>query len=157
MPDVTIRKAQPRDLRVVADFVVAMARDSEGVELDLETVEAGVRAALEDPTKGVYYLAEADEGVVGQVLVTTEWSDWNCCEYWWLQSVYVLPHCQRRGVFAALYRHILERARGASVAAIRLYVHRQNDAARSAYEHVAMRETDYTVFETRLRSSSTDA
>ncbi|MGC9318947.1 MAG: GNAT family N-acetyltransferase [Armatimonadota bacterium] len=148
--EVTVREAEPRDFRIIADFVVAMARESEGIDLDLETVEAGVTAALGDRSKGVYYVAEADEGLVGQALVTTEWSDWNCCDYWWLQSVYVRPRWRRRGVFGAIYRHILSRARRGSVGALRLYVHRHNEAARTAYERVGMRESDYTVFEQAL-------
>ncbi|MEA3402091.1 MAG: GNAT family N-acetyltransferase [Armatimonadota bacterium] len=104
----------------------------------------------QDRARGVYYVAEADEGLVGQALVTTEWSDWNCCQYWWLQSVYVRPRWRRRGVFAAIYRHILCRARARSVAALRLYVHRANHPARTAYERVGMTETGYTVFEQAL-------
>ncbi len=88
--EVIVREAKPQDVLLVTEFVVAMARDSEGAVLDEKVVAAAVRAALQDRARGVYYVAEADEGLVGQALVTSEWSDWNCCEYWWLQSVYVL-------------------------------------------------------------------
>ncbi len=145
--DVTVREARPQDAPVIATFVVAMARDSEGVALDEETVRAGVRAAIADRAKGVYYVAEAEGALVGQSLVTTEWSDWNCCEYWWLQSVYVVPAWRRRGVFAAIYRHILSRARDAGSAALRLYVHRENTAARLAYQRLGMHESEYVVYE----------
>jgi GNAT superfamily N-acetyltransferase len=145
-----VREAREQDFRIIADFVVAMARDSEGVQLDEETVEAAVRAALGDRSKGVYYVAEAPDGLIGQALVTTEWSDWNCCEYWWLQSVYVVPQWRRKGVFGRIYRFILDRARDASAAAVRLYVHEKNERALLAYRRLGMDETDYTVLQQRL-------
>ncbi|MGM0494108.1 MAG: N-acetyltransferase family protein [Armatimonadota bacterium] len=148
--EIIIREAREADFRIVAEFVVAMASDSEGVELDAETVEAAVRAALSDRSKGVYYVAEAEEGLIGQALVTTEWSDWHCCEYWWLQSVYVVSGWRRRGVFGRIYRHILARARDASAAAVRLYVSRGNEPALLAYRRLGMDETDYLVLEQRL-------
>jgi len=148
--EIIIREAQPQDFRIVADFVVAMAYDSEEIELDPETVEAAVRTALNDRSKGVYYVAEAAEGLIGQALVTTEWSDWNCCEYWWLQSVYVVPQWRRKGVFGRIYRHILDRARDASAAAVRLYVARENERALLAYRRLGMDDTDYMVLEQRL-------
>ncbi len=145
--EVIVREAKPQDALLVTEFVVAMARDSEGAVLDEKVVAAAVRAALQDRARGVYYVAEADEGLVGQALVTSEWSDWNCCEYWWLQSVYVLPEWRRRGVFAAIYRHIEQAARDAHAAALRLYVRRDNERARLAYERLGMNEADYIVYE----------
>jgi len=151
--DVIVREAEPQDVLLITDFVVAMARDSEGLELDEEVVEAAVRAALADRARGVYYVAEADEGLVGQALVTTEWSDWNCCEYWWLQSVYVVPQWRGRGVFDAIYRDIEQAARDAHAAALRLYVHRDNERARGAYERLGMREADYVLYEHPLEGA----
>ena len=147
---VTVREAQPQDYRIIAEFVVEIARESEDIVLDPETVEAGVRAVLEDRAKGVYYVAEADEGIIGQTLVTTEWSDWNCCEYWWLQSVYVVPERRRSGIFSSIYRAILTSARDASATAVRLYVHRANEAAVATYECLGMKDTAYTVMEERI-------
>ncbi len=147
---IVIREAQAQDFRIVTDFVVAMARDSEDVELNREIVEAAVRTALADRSKGVYYVAEADEGLIGQSLVTTEWSDWSCCEYWWLQSVYVVPKWRRKGVFGRIYRHILDRAREASAASVRLYVHSANEPALLAYRRLGMTDCDYVVLEQKL-------
>lgn len=147
---IVVREGREQDFRIITDFVVSMAADSEGVELDPEIVEAAVRTALSDRSKGVYYVAEAPEGLIGQALVTTEWSDWRCCEYWWLQSVYVVPTWRRRGVFGRIYRHILDRAREASAAAVRLYVNRENERALLAYRRLGMDESDYIVLEQKL-------
>ena len=29
--------------------------------------------------------------VTGSLMLTTEWSDWSNCNYYWIQSVYVRP------------------------------------------------------------------
>lgn len=150
MPEIICRAATASDLPTIVPFVIAMARDSEDVTLDEATVTAGVRAVLTDPSKGVYHLALADDEVVGQALVTTEWSDWNAADYWWIQSVYVRPEWRGRGVFAALYAHLEARARAAGAAALRLYVHRDNLPARRAYEKVGMVEDGYVVYEQAL-------
>lgn len=34
-------------------------------------------------------------------MVTKEWSDWNNCSYWWIQSVYVKPEYRGQGAFKA--------------------------------------------------------
>jgi GNAT superfamily N-acetyltransferase len=149
---VTVREAQPQEFRLIAQFVWEMARETEGLELDPETVEAAVQTALSDPDKGVYYVAEADEGLIGQALVTREWSDWNCCEYWWLQSIYVVPQWRRRGVFSSIYRHIRDRAHDASAAALRLYVLESNMPAVAAYRRLGMTDTGYIVMEDRCAS-----
>lgn len=156
MPEITCREATEADLPTIVPFVIAMARDSEDVTLDEATVTAGVRAVLVDRRKGVYHLALADGEVVGQALVTTEWSDWNAADYWWIQTVYVRPEWRGRRVFAALYDHLEACARAAGAAALRLYVHRDNRSARRAYEKVGMVEDGYVVYERVLTGPGGD-
>jgi len=148
--EIAVREATDTDVDTVVEFVVAMAAETEDLELDPATVRAAVRAVLADRGKGAYFLAETGAEAVGQALITAEWSDWNCADYWWLQSVYVRPEWRRRGVFAALYRDIEARARRAGAAALRLYVHRENTAARLAYQGLGMRESEYVVYERPL-------
>lgn len=156
MSEITCREATAADLATIVSFVIAMARDSEDVILAEATVSVGVRAVLADRRKGVYHLALADGQVVGQALVTTEWSDWNAADYWWLQSVYVRPDRRGRGVFDALYAHLEAEARAAGAAALRLYVHRDNLPARRAYARVGMVENGYVVYERALTGNEED-
>ncbi|MEJ5277625.1 MAG: GNAT family N-acetyltransferase, partial [Thermogemmata sp.] len=106
-----IRAADRRDLAVLAAYNLALAWETEQKRLDPATVEAGVEALLGDPQRGFYTVAEIEGQVVGQVLITFEWSDWRNGWFWWLQSVYVHPQYRRRGVFRALVEHLEERAR----------------------------------------------
>jgi ribosomal protein S18 acetylase RimI-like enzyme len=86
---------------------------------------------------------------VGQLMLTTEWSDWRCGWWWWIQSVYVRPEARRGGVFRALYRSVLEDAnRAGDVRGVRLYVEQENLRAQRTYEALGMRRGRYLVFET---------
>lgn len=130
-----IRPAAPGDLDTIVEFNRLLAWESEGKALDVATVRQGVAALLADPARGRYFVAELDAQVVGQVSLTWEWSDWRNGWWWWLQSVYVRAEARRRGVFRALCEHVAELARAdPTVYGLRLYVERDNHAARACYE-----------------------
>jgi GNAT superfamily N-acetyltransferase len=144
----TIRRGQPDDAPVVAEFNRLMARETEHRDLDAATVAAGVRAVLADPSRGAYFLAERDGEVVAQLMVTGEWSDWRNGWLWWIQSVYVRHDARRQGVFRALYEHVVRTAREDSgVVGLRLYVERDNHAAQQTYLNLGMRTTSYEILE----------
>ncbi|MCO5169864.1 MAG: GNAT family N-acetyltransferase [Planctomycetes bacterium] len=145
---VTIRAATREDLEPIVRMNLLLAEETEGRTLDEAAVRDGVAAALADPQKGTYWLARLDERVVGQALVTTEWSDWRNGWFWWLQSVYVAKEHRRKGVLRALYRHVAHTARNRwDVCGLRLYVDRKNDAAQRAYAALGMATTDYLLLE----------
>lgn len=144
----SIRMASAEDAAVIAGFNAAMALETEGKRLDADTVLRGVRSVFESDQRGFYLLAERDGRVVGQAMVTFEWSDWRSGNFWWFQSVYVIPEMRRAGVFRALYESVLKRARGAAnVCGLRLYVETHNLAAQRAYEALGMREANYKMYE----------
>ncbi|HEY5912308.1 MAG TPA: GNAT family N-acetyltransferase [Verrucomicrobiae bacterium] len=146
--DILIRKAAPADAPVIADFNLRLARETEDLALDEARVRQGVRAILQDPAKGLYFLAEIDGTLAGQVMITYEWSDWRNGNLWWLQSVYVKEEFRGRGVFRALFTYLRDLAqKDAGVAGIRLYMHAANDRARRSYEALGMSQTNYVVFE----------
>jgi len=146
--DIRIREAILADGSVIADFNVELARESEGLELNAARVQAGVAALLKDPTKGAYYVAEAEGSVVGQTMITCEWSDWRNGNMWWIQSVYVKPEFRRAGIFRALFNHLRNLARARQdVYCIRLYVHADNVRAQQSYERLGMNRTHYQIYE----------
>lgn len=147
-PPLLVRPALPSDIDTIAAFNAAMALETEALELDLDTLRRGVSAMLADPSKGSYRVALSDGALVGQVMITTEWSDWRCGYWWWLQSVYVLPEARRKGVFRALFRSVVEDAeRAGDVRGIRLYVEQDNARAQRTYESLGMKRGKYLVFE----------
>ena len=119
---------------------------------DASVLTAGVRAALADPRgKGPYFLAEEDGYPLGQLQITFEWSDWRNGWFWWLQSVYIRREARRRGVFRALFEHVVKQAQAEShVIGIRLYVDRDNQAAQETYLRLGMDWSSYFLLERSL-------
>jgi len=142
-----VRLARPSEARDIAAWNVAMARETEGVDLDLETARSGTRAVFERDAGAFYLRAEIGGLAVGQLMVTTEWSDWRDRPVWWIQSLYVAPPWRRRGVHRALHEAVLDRARAAGAAGVRLYVDRRNERAATAYRRLGMDGEHYLVFE----------
>jgi GNAT superfamily N-acetyltransferase len=151
--DLTIREATAADAATIAAFNSDMAMETEGRPLDPALIGAGVTALLDDRAKGRYWLAEAGDDIVGQIMVTYEWSDWRNGTLWWIQSVYVHPRHRRRGVFSALYRHVESLARAAgNVCGLRLYVEQDNERAQRTYLALGMELSGYQVMETDFRT-----
>jgi len=148
-PDVAIRirPASASDAGAIVAFNIAMARETEHLALDQDRVRQGVSALLGDPAKGFYVVAEVEGRVVGQTLITYEWSDWRNATFWWIQSVYVDPAYRRLGVFRRLYEYLLARARAGEACGLRLYVEENNDRARQTYESLGMRRAVYDFYE----------
>ena len=146
---IEIRDAIPADAVVIADYNSRLSAETEGGPLDDDLIVPGVEALLADPAKGRYWVATDGERVIGQIMVTYEWSDWRNGMLWWIQSVYVHADYRRRGVFSLLYRHIESLARDDSaVAGIRLYVEKDNERAKATYDKLGMSKTSYEVMQT---------
>lgn len=145
---VHVRPARPDDLETLVDFSQALGVESEGRHPEAATVGASIQAALDDPAKARYFVAEADGDVVGSLFVTFEWSDWSCGWYWWIQGAYVQPDRRGQGIFRALYDavHATARQEG-DVRRIRLYVHDENQAGIATYRAIGMHEEPYRIFD----------
>ena len=126
-----------------------MAMETEHKRLDPDTVRQGVRAVLEEPARGCYFIAERDPGEpVGTLMLTHEWSDWRNGNWWWIQSVYVDPAHRRSGVYRALYDHVHALAQATpDVCGLRLYVERENANAQRTYESLGMSDAGYAIYE----------
>lgn len=144
---VKIRRAVPDDEKMIIAFQLAMALETEDLELNEKIVKAGVEAVFENPSRGVYYVAESEKSVIASLLITYEWSDWRNANVWWFQSVYVVPEQRRKGIFKMMYSFIMKEAEAAGVAGLRLYVESNNTNARKTYEAMGMTSEHYTMYE----------
>lgn len=145
-----IEKGNSADIEAIAHFQVEMAMESEGTSLSLERVTRGVTMAMDDEAKGQYIVARCEGKVVGSLMLTREWSDWNCQWYWWIQSVYVEPLHRGKGVYRAMYERVKQMARNENVSQVRLYVDKTNNTAQHAYQHLGMTETHYLMYEEEI-------
>lgn len=147
--NIKIRPGLLFDVDVIADYQVKMAFETEnGLELDPPTVNKGVQAVMDDPSKGKYWLAEVDGSVVGCLLTVPEWSDWRNGTVLWIHSVYVRPEHRKHGVFRALYSHLKDMVSSSSeLRGLRLYVDKTNLRAQSVYESLGMSGDHYHLYE----------
>ena len=149
---ILIRDACAADVATISAFNSRMAEETEGRPLDPAIITAGVAAVVNDTGKGRYWVAEIDGKIVGQIMITWEWSDWRNGSMWWIQSVYVVPEYRRQGVFAGLYRHVESLARASEESCgLRLYVEKDNERAQQTYLALGMNLPGYQVMEVDFR------
>lgn len=152
-----IRKATPDDLEIIAQYNYLLAKETEDKLLDRARLTQGVRALLEDASKGIYHVCEMDGKVIGQIMYTYEWSDWRNGLYLWVQSVYVDRFYRKKGVFTALYNAVREICdKDENIVGIRLYVEKENDTAQKTYHNLGMKECNYFMYEYEKASESAD-
>lgn len=148
MSSYIVRRARPDDAEIIVEFNARLAAETENRTLDRILLRRGVEALLADPAKGTYYLAVEGGAPVGQLMITSEWSDWRNGTFWWIQSVYVREKSRGQGVFAQLYGHILAEAKSrGGIAGIRLYVDHHNVRAQNTYTKLGMKKSEYEMFE----------
>jgi GNAT superfamily N-acetyltransferase len=153
--ELTIRHAALTDAPTIARFNALMAQETENLTLDTERLRKGVEAVLADKTKGEYFVAEMNGRVVGQLLITYEWSDWRNGNFWWIQSVYVDNEFRGKGVFKSLFAHVYALAlTQKDVCGLRLYVEKNNAQAKQTYTRLGMTQTHYDMFEIDFTLSS---
>ncbi len=145
---IIISKAEEIDIQVIADFQVVMAFETEGIDLNPETVLRGVSAVFADPTKGFYLAAKVDGRTIGSLMITYEWSDWRARTVWYIQSLYVIPEFRRRGIFKQMYAWLLEKVNtNDSIGGIRLFVDHTNLNAQKVYDSIGMDGNHYRFYE----------
>ncbi|HEX4149015.1 MAG TPA: GNAT family N-acetyltransferase [Pirellulales bacterium] len=151
---IIIRPAASSDQPTIVEFNRLLALESEQKQLSVKTLGRGVAACFERPELARYFIAELGGAIIGQAMITYEWSDWRCGMFWWIQSVYVEPGSRRRGVFRALFEQIASRAKAdGGVCGLRLYVEAHNQAALATYRGMGMQPSGHLVYELDWSSS----
>ncbi|HXH86786.1 N-acetyltransferase family protein [Petrachloros mirabilis] len=147
-----IRSARPEDVDSIVAFSAAMALETEGRQLDQRRLREGTLSLLTSSDRGFFMVAELIQGdqplLVGQLMITFEWSDWRNAVFWWVQSVYVTPPWRRRGIYRMMHDTIIAQAKAdPKVCGIRLYVERDNRTAQTVYQRVGLVPSAYAVYE----------
>ena len=135
-----------KDAESIARQNIALAEESEQVVLEPRTVHTGVHALLSDEKKGFYIVAEENGTIIGQVMITYEWSDWRNKPIWWVQSVYVKKEWRKKGVFTELLTYVRQQAFEQGVAFLRLYAHQNNQTALQVYVKTGWKQDPYVIY-----------
>ncbi len=147
---IRIRPATKQDAEVIVLQNLSLAMESEGITLDKELVRKGVLALLDDKNKGFYIVAEENNRIIGQLMITVEWSDWRNKSIWWIQSVYVQKNWRHKTVFTRLLAFVRTQALEQNVAFLRLYVHHDNQTAIQVYEKSGWSKEPYLFYQCKV-------
>jgi ribosomal protein S18 acetylase RimI-like enzyme len=143
-----INASQADHSKLIADFQVAMALETENFKLDLNTVSKGVTKIFENPSRGGYFIFKSGDVVTGCALTLFEWSDWRNGDVIWIHSVYVLPEFRQKSIFKTFYLHLKEKVQSSSnLKGLRLYVDKTNIRAIDVYQKIGMDSSHYQLFE----------
>ncbi|PIK16343.1 GNAT family N-acetyltransferase [Halobacteriovorax sp. JY17] len=136
-------------LNTIAKFQVAMARETEELELDLDIVLKGVASVFDDSSKGKYFVALNDKReCIASLLTVNEWSDWRCKNVLWIHSVFVIKEMRGKKIFKEMYQYLQEHVRDdENLAGLRLYVDKRNLSAQEVYKKIGMTKEHYDLFE----------
>ena len=148
--DMDICIATKKDAIVVSENNRKMAKETENFDLKPDIAFNAASNMIGDESKGFYLLAKINGKVVGQLMITYEWSDWRNNTSWWIQSVYVDPLYRRKGIFKKLYESIQNKAKEQGIRLIRLYVHTHNQSAISVYDAIGLKQTSYFIYEKEI-------
>ena len=143
-----VRPAVSSDIHRIVEFQLAMAKETENLDLDEKTLKRGVTSVLNDKQKARYFVVEENRELLGCYMVTPEWSDWRAGYFIWLQSVYVVPEYRRKGVFRMMYEYLREIVQeNIDYRGIRLYVDKDNQTVARAYLNLGMSDSNYHMLE----------
>ena len=147
VPKIFVREADQLDVPTLVEYNLSLAYETENILLDKNVLRLGIKKALE-LNDCRYIVAELENKIVGQTMITSEWSDWRNGGIWWIQSVYVNPDYRKRGVFQNILNYIENLAKEIpEIKALRLYVMKENQIARRAYRSLGMNNSGYLVYE----------
>lgn len=145
---IEVRRADRVDIPTIVDFQIKMAFETESFDLNKDSIEKGVLAVFDDPSKGFYIVSVKQQEVVASLMLTPEWSDWRNGYFLWIQSLYVTPSHRGSGIFRKMYDFVKKViADTAYFRGIRLYVDFDNTLAQDVYSKVGMKESHYKMFE----------
>lgn len=143
-----VRIARQDETEQITQFQILMARETEGLELDIKVVRQGVAGVFAEPTRGTYWVVEAEGQLLGSMLVIPEWSDWRCGTVLWIHSLFIQPPARKRGVFRQLYENLKQQViQDPNLKGLRLYVDKTNSVAREVYEKLGMNRDHYDMYE----------
>lgn len=144
-----IREAEKMDLDVLVTFSLLLADETEARVLKPDRVKSGIKSVLDDPSKGIIFVACDNNIVIGCFMINgKEWSEWRNGYILWLTGTYTSSKYRRKGVRKALFDHAISWGKSQpQVIGFRGYRHKTNNAIHSAALTGGMKETEYRINE----------
>jgi GNAT superfamily N-acetyltransferase len=146
-----IRIAEKTDAPRIARHNMMLAEETEDWQPSYEDALQGSKELIDHYERGFYLVAEHDGELVGQLMVTIEWSDWRNKEIWWIHRIFVKQEWRHQGVFTHLLEELKKMAEKRNVFVLRLYVMNSNQKAISIYLYQGWLKTPFSIFQQYLQ------
>ena len=140
-----IRPAMPADSDTLVAFTLSEALDAERRTLIRTDVQRGVAGAFDTPPRSRYWVVESRGSIVACASIVTEWSNFRGGDFWWIQSLYIVPEHRGRGLVDTILQHLVQEAKAARALDLRLYGYNTNARALRAYQRFGFREAPYLI------------
>lgn len=140
-----MRPATEADAETLVAFTLSEAYDAERRTLNPVEVRRGVAGAFATPPKARYWVVESGGAIVASTSIVTEWSNFRGGDYWWIQSLYIVPEHRGSGMVDVILRGLVHEAQAAGALDLRLYGFNTNARALRAYQRFGFRDAPYLI------------
>ncbi|MCU1246868.1 MAG: acetyltransferase [Acidobacteria bacterium] len=130
---VTIRAAEPADVRAVLELMRQLAEHEGLLQLFALTAESLRSACFDPPQRVQLIVAEAENAIVGYASCMVQFSPWAARDYLFLDDLYVADTTRGRGVGSLLMRQVGEVAIELGID-VRWHIETENRSAQKFYQ-----------------------
>ena len=136
MTEIKFDVARQSDLPRLVELLGILFESEAEFSANVEKQRAAVQAILADPDKGKIYVAREGREVVAMASLLYTISTAEGGKAGIFEDLVTAPEHRKRGIGAALLRHVIEQARAEGVLRITLLTDMQNERAQTMYRRV---------------------
>jgi ribosomal protein S18 acetylase RimI-like enzyme len=125
--------AKPSDLPRLVELLGILFESEAEFLADAEKQRTGLQAILTDPVKGKIFVAREGREVIAMASLLYTISTAEGGKAALFEDLVVAPEHRKRGIGAALLKHVIEHARAEGVLRITLLTDMQNERAQAMY------------------------
>ena len=136
MTGVKLEVAKPGDLPRLVELLGLLFESEAEFSADASKQRTALQAILADPVKGKIFVARDGRDVVAMASLLYTISTAEGGKAALFEDLVVAPEHRKRGIGAALLKHVVEQARAEGVLRITLLTDMQNERAQAMYRRV---------------------
>jgi ribosomal protein S18 acetylase RimI-like enzyme len=136
MSEIRFEVAAQRDLPRLVELLGILFESEAEFSADAEKQRAGLQAILSDPAQGRIFVAREGREIVAMASLLYTISTAEGGRAALFEDLVVAPEQRKRGIGAALLKHVIEQARAEGVLRITLLTDMQNERAQALYRRL---------------------
>jgi ribosomal protein S18 acetylase RimI-like enzyme len=153
MSEVKFELAKDSDLPRLVELLGILFESEAEFSADTEKQRTALKAILADPVKGKIFVAREGREVIAMASLLYTISTAEGGKAALFEDLVTAPEHRKRGIGAALLKHIIEQARAEGVLRITLLTDMQNERAQALYRRLGFVGSPMRPMRLRLRKS----